>query len=132
MIQSDTNQKYGLSTVEFLVVIIIIMMLSALVMVFMSVAIKEANDAERKADIAQLMRILLALRIEDEVFPIESEECEIGKNCTLFDKALESKYVEIPNDPRGEGYHYRYRSDGNDFILKATMSDGSVYVYDTY
>jgi type II secretory pathway pseudopilin PulG len=132
MIQSSANQKYGLSTVEFLVVIIIIMMLSALVMVFMSVAIKEANDAERKADIAQLMRILLALRIDKEAFPVEKEECEIGKNCHVFDAALKSKYVEIPNDPRGEGYHYRYSSDGNDFTLKATMSDGSVYVYDTY
>jgi len=123
--------KRGLSTIEFLFVIIIIFMLVGLIMVFMAAAVKEANDAERRSHIAQLMRILLTLKVYSGTFPVEIHECRIGKDCQVFDKILEEKILDIPVDPRGEDYYYRYVSDGENFILKAILADGSEYVYNT-
>ncbi|MDD4409243.1 MAG: hypothetical protein PHW52_01145 [Candidatus Pacebacteria bacterium] len=119
----------GLATVEFFVVIIIIFFLIGCIMIFMAGAVKEANDAERKSCIAQLMRILLTLRIDSGEFPIQPMECAIGKDCANFDKILTDKLLYIPKDPRGEGYYYYYRSDGKSFSLKAIMANGSSYVY---
>jgi type II secretory pathway pseudopilin PulG len=121
----------GLSAIEFFVVVIIIGLLTGCIMIFMMSTIQEANDAERRSDIAQLMRILVIAKINDGLFPFESAECEIGNTCSVFDKMLEDQMIDPPKDPRGGENYYRYWSDGFTFILKATMSDDSEYVYDS-
>jgi len=128
-----TRLKYesGLATVEFFVVIIIIFLLIGCIMVFMASAMKEANDAQRKAHIAQFMRILLTLKVSSGLFPVQPEECAVGKDCYNLDKVLTEKLLDIPMDPRGEGYYYYYRSDGEDFYLRAVMANGKPYVYNT-
>lgn len=126
---SKYNQ--GFSTIEFFVVIIIIALLTGLIMVFMMATIKEANDAQRKADIAQLMRVLLVMRVREGIFPLEFTECDLGRNCFVLDKTLESQSVDIPRDPRGGENYYRYQSDGDSFSLKAIMGNNLEYVYDS-
>lgn len=127
------NKAYnqGLSTVEFFVVIIIIFCLMGCIMVFMAGAVKEANDAERRSHVAQLMRILLTLKINTGTFPVQAEECSIGKDCEVFDKILADNLLDIPTDPRGPGYYYYYQSDGENFSLRAILGDGTEYIYKT-
>ncbi|MFA6348413.1 MAG: hypothetical protein WCX30_03205 [Candidatus Paceibacterota bacterium] len=122
--------RQGNSSIEIFVVMIIMFGLMAIIMVATLSAVNATNDAERKSNIAQFMKLIVASRIITGTFPIEKEECNIGKDCYSLDKVLSSqKLDDIPQDPRGGDNYYKYQSDGYTFTLKCTMGDSSEYIY---
>ncbi|MCK9578360.1 type II secretion system GspH family protein [bacterium] len=124
--------KRGISSIEIILVVIIMFLLMGVIMIATMNVVNAANDAERKSNIAQIMKILLAVRINSGTFPVEESECDVGKNCYNLDEALrKQKLDEIPKDPKGGENYYRYKSNGNSFTIKCWMADNSEYVYDS-
>lgn len=104
----------------------------AIIMVATLNVVNAANDAERKTNITQIMKILLAARINNGTFPVELQECNIGKDCNNLDIILHKQRLdEIPKDPRGGENYYKYKSDGNVFTIRCWMADNSEYVYNS-
>jgi len=122
--------RKGISSVEIIMVMIIMFSLMAIIMIATLNVVNAAKDAERKTNIAQFMKILVAVRINSGSFPIELIECNIGKDCTNLDKVLyKQRLDDIPKDPRGGENYYKYKSDGNVFSIRCWMADNSEYVF---
>ncbi|MFA5080261.1 MAG: type II secretion system protein [Candidatus Paceibacterota bacterium] len=120
------------SPIEILMVLIIMFLLMAMIMLATLNAVNAANDAERKSNMAQFMKILLAVRINSGTFPVENVECNIGKDCYNLDPVLHlQKLDDIPQDPRGGNNYYKYQSNGKTFILKCIMGDNKESVYNS-
>jgi hypothetical protein len=113
-------------------VMIIMFGLMAIIMIATLSAVNAANDAERKSNIAQFMKLIVASRISSGTFPVENKECNIGKDCYILDQVLYSqKLDDIPQDPRGGDNYYKYQSDGRTFIIKCIMANNSEYIYNS-
>jgi len=126
------NPSKGISSLEIIMVMVIMFSLMAIIMIATLNVVSAANDAERKSNIAQIMKIILTIRINKGAFPVETTECSIGKDCYNLDEALrKQKLDEIPKDPRGGESYYKYQSNGKTFILKCWMEDSSEYVYNS-
>jgi len=124
--------KRGISSIEIFMVMIIMFGLMAIIMIATLSAVNAANDAERKSNIAQFMKLIVASRISNGTFPVENKECNIGKDCYVLDQVLYSqKLDDIPQDPRGGDNYYKYQSDGHAFIIKCIMANNSEYVYNS-
>lgn len=122
--------RQGPSSIELLVVLIVMFLLMAVIMIMTLNVVNGAKDAERKSNIAQFMKYILIIKINNGTFPIEKTECNIGKDCYNLDSALYAQKLDyIPQDPRGGDNYYKYQSDGYKFILKCKMSDNTEYSY---
>jgi prepilin-type N-terminal cleavage/methylation domain-containing protein len=119
--------------IELLVVIAIIGILSGFLFVSLTGAISAANDAKRKADLAEIQKAILIYSINSNVFPSgDTYPCTIGggtQRCTSLESNLASYLTTIPKDPSGSFYTYNY-SSGN-YTLSSSLSNNSSYYYES-
>lgn len=118
--------------IELLVVIVIIGILSSVIFVNFNNAIKTAQDTIRKSDLSAIQKAILAYQItENGVLPIASD-CVIGQiDCIGYNDQLKNFLSVIPIDPDPSKHYFYSSSDGINFTLKATLSDGKIYAYNS-
>jgi prepilin-type N-terminal cleavage/methylation domain-containing protein len=119
-------QKRAFTIIELLVVIAIIGILSALIFISLGDAQDSARDTVRKSDINQLSKAIAIILANDPETIIPEGTCEIGKDCSSGVINLIGQGNMI-RDPQGR--YYVYSSDGEKYLLIATMSDGSNYCF---
>jgi type II secretion system protein G len=127
----NSYSQKGFTLIELLVVIAIVGILAGIIIVSMSGATGNANDARRKSDINNISKAILAYQASNGTTPTSSGVwCDLkqdGTGCSNFPSAI-SKYMPIiPTDPSNT--FYRYYSDGNNFALRSTLASGGVYGY---
>ena len=122
----------GFTLIEVLVVIVIVGILSSFLIISISNVITLADDAKIKNDINSLQKVLLSYKTLYGLAPQESDECEIGNNCTVLQGDLIPNYYSsvnsMPRDPAGAYYKYQ-STNGSDFTLKGTLSTNYTYQY---
>jgi len=125
------NQKESSFTlIELLIVIAIIGILAGILIVSMTGATNNANDARRKADINQLVQAILIAKTQDGTLPADSANCSLGSTCTGIQASLASKGITtFPKDPTTGNYYVYNRVSADDFTLTGTMSNSTTYVY---
>ncbi|HNY36139.1 MAG TPA: prepilin-type N-terminal cleavage/methylation domain-containing protein [Candidatus Pacearchaeota archaeon] len=122
--------KKGFTLIEVLVVIAIIGILSGIIIVSVNGAINSANDARRRTDIDTIRRAVIYYKIQsvDGLYPVEEDVCTIGGGTTPC-TVITSIIPNFPVDPVS-GY-YTYASDGTDFTISSTLSDSTIYSYNS-
>lgn len=121
--------KQAFTLIELLVVIVIIGIITGIIVISLGDARDNARDAVRKADINQLSKAVMIYNTDNQEssLPVSEEGCNIG------DEGLEGCDDEIfgtanvLKDPIG--LHYKYFSDGNNYILSAKLADGTDYCF---
>jgi prepilin-type N-terminal cleavage/methylation domain-containing protein len=127
---SNMFSKKGFTLIELLVVIAIVSILSGFIYVSMSGAINSAKDAERKVDVGNLAKAIMAYNAESNGYPAESGSCSIGSTCSNLSSDIDSYLPTLPNDPNGTYYTYTPPVDENTpCSVTATLSNGYEYVY---
>jgi len=122
------NQKESSFTlIELLVVIAIVGILAGILIVSMTGATNNANDARRKADINQIVKELLIYNTSNPAYPIET--CSIGSNCSTALNTILGNAVNM-KDPKGTFYTYS-STDGISFTISATLSNSNTYTYNS-
>lgn len=122
------TKKDSFTLIELLVVIAIIGIISGVIIVSIRGAIDTSNDAKRKADISQIASTLSVYGSNNNrTYPIET--CYIGSTCS---SAVNAALGNAANskDPKS-GSYYSYTSDGTKFNVSATLSDSTIYHYDS-
>jgi prepilin-type N-terminal cleavage/methylation domain-containing protein len=126
------NKEQSFTLIELLVVIAIIGILAGILIVSMTGATNNANDARRKADINQLVQAILIAKTQDGTLPADSANCSLGSTCTGIQASLASKGITtFPKDPTTGNYYVYNRVSADDFTLTGIMSDSSSYTYDS-
>jgi prepilin-type N-terminal cleavage/methylation domain-containing protein len=125
--KSIKMQKKGFTLIELLVIILIIGLLASILIVSMTGAVNNANDARRKADLNQLVKAISMIKVSNDFS--NQEECNLGSNCTEIEQKLAAQGILIPKDPNGN--FYKYTATDNEFVLKTTLSNSHVYYYDS-
>lgn len=101
-------KQKSFTLIEILVVIVIVGILSGFVLIISSNVVDSANDAKRKNDINGLQKVLLSYKTLYGLAPQESDECEIGNDCTSLQGSLIPEYyssaASMPRDPDGTYY----------------------------
>ncbi len=114
--------------IELLVVIAIIGILSGVLIISMTSATNSANDARRKADINQIVGSLLLYNASSGSYPV-SASCTIGNSCDSTVNVALGNSVNA-RDPKS-GSYYSYWSDGTNFTVSTTMSNSTIYSYNS-
>ncbi|MCR4274505.1 MAG: prepilin-type N-terminal cleavage/methylation domain-containing protein [Candidatus Campbellbacteria bacterium] len=106
----------GFTIIELLVVIAIIGILSAVVLVSISIAREKARDAQRVANINQIA-IAIALYETDNGVPPGESGVEYVNGKPEWIPGLAPKYIpSVPSDPIDAGEHkFHYSRNGNDY-----------------
>jgi len=120
------QEESSFTLIELLVVIAIVGILAGILIVSMTGATNNANDARRKADINQIVKELLIYNTSNPAYPIET--CSIGSNCSTALNTILGNAVNM-KDPKGT--YYVYSSDGTNFTISAALSDSSTYTYNS-
>jgi len=125
-------KESSFTLIELLVVIAIIGILAGILIVSMTGATNNANDARRKADINQLVQAILIAKTQDGTLPADSANCSLGSTCTGIQARLTAKGITtFPKDPTTGNYYVYNRVSADDFTLTGIMSDSSSYTYDS-
>jgi len=125
-------KNFAFTLIELLVVIAIVGILAGILIVSMTGATNNANDARRKADINQLVQAILIAKTQDGTLPADSANCSLGSTCTGIQASLASKGITtFPKDPTTGNYYVYNRVSADDFTLTGIMSDSSSYAYDS-
>jgi len=123
-------RKNSFTLIELLVVIAIVGILAGILIVFMTGATNNANDARRKADINQLVQAILIAKTQDGTLPVDSANCSLGSTCTGIQASLASKGITtFPKDPTTGNYYVYNRVSADDFTLTGLMSNNDIYSY---
>lgn len=125
-------KRKAFTLIELLVVVAIIGILSAMVVVYVNSARKQARDAIRKSDLKQIATLLDTYEVKNGSFPVSATAADLD-TAVLADVAALANEGTIPtNGPAGadDDYVYQTNADGSKYILEATMEeDGSTYTY---
>lgn len=128
------NRFKAFTLIELLVVIAIIGILSGFIFVSLSGALDAAQDAKRKADVASIEKAIMVYKTLGNPLLDTSGSCELipdGSGCDIVNDPNFQDYLKnIPTDPDGNTY-YIYSSDGIDFTVAASLSNGNIYYYDS-
>ncbi len=120
-----TKRFKAFTLIELLVVIAVVGILSGLVFVSMSGAIDAAKDTKRKTDLSAIQKALMMYQSSNGSYPILAS-CTIGPSCLETELASYIPNLPIDSDTTK---HYTYSSNGTNFTLSATLSNGGVYSY---
>lgn len=123
------TKKQSFTLIELLIVIAIVGILASIMISSMTSATNSANDAKRKADINQLVRVLLTYNAANASYPISSTTCNIGSDCSAGVNAALGNGVNA-RDPSG-GYYTYFSADGTAFTISTVMSDSRGYAYNS-
>jgi len=121
------QEESSFTLIELLVVIAIVGILAGILIVSMTGATNNANDARRKADINQIVKELLIYNTSNPAYPIET--CSIGSNCSTALNTILGNAVNM-KDPKGTFYTYS-STDGISFTVSATLSNSNTYTYNS-
>ncbi|MCK9578026.1 prepilin-type N-terminal cleavage/methylation domain-containing protein [bacterium] len=130
-----SSQSFTL--IELLIVIAIIGILASIIIVSMTNATNSANDARRKTDIATIIKNLAIYGTQSgDNYPIQAVQCNIGDDnastgCTVLNPILRTYLPSIPKDPVSSSYYTYQSTDGVNFSVAATMSNGDPYLYNS-
>jgi len=125
------NINRAFTLIGFFIFIAIVGIIIGVIMIFNSNSGKNSSDLKRKEDVSNIAKAILSYKTTGPIPASSGTWCELrqdGGGCSGF-PALISQYIKtIPKDP--DGNCYKYYSDGNNFSIQASMSDGiSSYVY---
>lgn len=124
------NFSWGFTLTELLVVIAIIGILTSFVTVSFLTARAQGRDHQRQTDLATIAQILELYRSEQKTYPVVSIFEDVT---TLADELVPAYTSKLPADPSLKrppnytfGAGYVYASDGNRFVLDASLERGVV------
>lgn len=123
------NKKNGFTLIELLVVISIMGILLALSVFGMQNARKASRDGKRKADLEQIRSALEMYKADCGAYPLTS--ALVLKSATTLtgngdDCSSSNIYIStIPTDPVSTTSNYYYSSNGDTYVLCASLEQGS-------
>jgi prepilin-type N-terminal cleavage/methylation domain-containing protein len=125
-----SNRK-GFTLVELLVVIAIIAILSALIFGSLYSSRSKARDAKRISDIAQIQLALEQYFDKCRKYPADNDgnltTGSLAAGCVIL-----GTYISvIPTAPSPGIYFYSAKSDGYDYVLKATFENNNEALKDS-
>lgn len=105
-----TNNEYGFTFIELMLVIAILGVLLTLVSGNFLSSLKKGRDAKRKADLEQIQRAVEIYYDDNRAYPLTSSiNFSGGQLCHPSGCATKVYMQKIPNDPKSTGgYTYRY------------------------
>lgn len=122
----ETNTR-GFTLVELLVVISIISLLSSVVLTSVNSARAKARDARRRADVNQVKLALELYYDANNKYPSQGGANVGDYWSTVLTPYLVPTYLpQMPQDPRGEGYHiyqYVHSPDANGYGIWVRFED---------
>jgi type II secretion system protein G len=119
----------GFTLIELLAVIAIVGILATISVVGIGSATERARDARRKSDLATIKQALLLYKNDNGQFYKPNTSGMIEPESQAMATALKDYLPAIPRDPldgKHVGnitYNYKYRSDGDTFVLIASLED---------
>ena len=126
---STRHPAYGFTLLELLVVILIIGLLTGIVAPRFMSQISRSETTAAKAQIANFDKAIEAFRIDMGRYPTEAEGLKALVVSPGGDARWRGPYLkdDIPNDPWGSAYAYRYPSTrGKDFDIVSLGRDRAV------
>lgn len=109
----------GFTLVEILIVVSIIGMLASIVLVGLGSFRSRGRDARRAADLRETQNALELYYSKYVSYPSVSDWANLEK--ALVD--AEIGVVRISDDPLGGSRHYKYGSNGQSYVIGATLED---------
>ena|SRR6056297_1336885 len=116
----------GFTLIELLIVMIILGLLAALVGPRMFGKIGKSKQQAARAQISMFETALETYRLDVGTFPTEAKGLEALRRPPAGAKNWDGPYLpkEVPPDPWGNPYIYRYPSQNSDFEIISYGADG--------
>jgi general secretion pathway protein G len=122
--------RKAFTLIELLVVIAIIGILSAMVVVSVNSARKQARDAIRKSDLKQIGTLLDSYQVKNGAYPVSATAAALSTGVLDTVAALANEGTIPEAGPAADAYSYQTNADGSKYLLSATMEeDASTYTY---
>lgn len=122
--------RKAFTLIELLVVIAIIGILSAMVVVSVNSARKQARDAIRKSDLKQIGTLLDSYQVKNGTYVVSATSATLASGVLDTVAALANEGTIPEQGPSGDDYTYQTNADGSKYLLSATMEeDGTTYTY---
>lgn len=133
-----TPRIEGFTLMEMMIVVSIIMILSVVGLASFTFSRQKARDAQRKSDLAQIVRALETYANDFGSYPADDGSGQIagcsaggtssclwgGDFVATYNGASQIYMKKLPEDPQsGSGYYYM--SDGVDFELYSTLENNN-------
>lgn len=113
------KKSAGFTLIEILVVITIIVLLTASAVVTYSIFFKQARDAKRKTDVAQISAALEIYRSNNDTYPVGAGWATLS---ILTSPVI---YIQsLPSDPKNPTYTYYYSGSVSDYTLGSFLESG--------
>ena len=113
------SHRSGFTLIEILIVVSIIGMLASIVLVGLGSFRSRGRDARRAADLREVQNALELYNEKQGSYPQVSDWGELGDALV----SAEIGVTSIADDPLGGDHHYQYGSDGQNYVLGATIED---------
>lgn len=122
--------RKAFTLIELLVVIAIIGILSAMVVVSVNSARKQARDAIRKSDLKQIGTLLDSYQVKNGAYVVSATAAALDSGVLDSVAALANEGTIPEVGPASDDYTYQTNADGSKYLLSATLEeDGSTYTY---
>ncbi len=115
----DQDRQAGFTLVEILIVVSIIGMLASIVLVGLGSFRSRGRDARRAADLRETQNALELYYSKESAYPDVSDWQALEDAL----KDAEIGVTSISDDPLGGDTHYFYGSNGQNYVLGATIED---------
>ncbi len=116
----NLEARQGFTLVEILIVVSIIGMLASIVLVGLGSFRSRGRDARRAADLREVQNALELYYSKENSYPHDVGDWE-GLGEALVDAGI--GVTRIADDPLGGDKHYFYGSNGQGYVLGATIED---------
>ena len=113
------SKRTGFTLIEILIVVSIIGMLSSIVLVGLGSFRSRGRDARRAADLRETQNALELYNEKEGSYPTVSSWSDLGAALV----AAQIGVTSIADDPLGGSHHYQYGSNGQNYVLAATIED---------
>ncbi len=131
----NLNRKQGFTLIEILIVVAIIAVLASAVLIGLGPVQRQGRDARRISDLRQVQTALELYYSKCGYYPGAAQSaspCSGFQQITAWSditNALVGSSIgvtQIPNDPTaGKSYFYGTSSNGNTYVLGATLEDSN-------
>lgn len=122
--------RKAFTLIELLVVIAIIGILSAMVVVSVNSARKQARDAIRKSDLKQIGTLLDSYLVKNAAYPESTDAVALSTGVLDLVAALATDGTIPETGPSADNYSYQTTTGGTKYLLSATLEeDASTYTY---
>ncbi len=127
--QRSRHPRRGFTLIELLLVLVILGVLAALIVPKFTGRSKQARETAAKTDISNISGAISTFEIETGRYPTSDEGLDGLLSAPASVEGWNGPYIsgkELPNDPWGNAYVYRYpgQQNPNGFDLYSTGPDG--------